>query len=156
MHGEQEEAAYNGHFGCMCYHPLFCFNQFGDCEGAVRPGNVHSGVHQSHRRAYLKLAVRLLFRADLPRRFTSTWRQGFGYAIRLSGERLTCWYGLRVALSNPSSRITTSLAQSGTKSSGQGGVAQGDLFPRVGFIVTNLSYPEGTSQPTREARRAVD
>ena len=43
VHGEQEEAAYNGHFGCMCYHPLFCFNQFGDCEGAVlRPGNVHS------------------------------------------------------------------------------------------------------------------
>ena len=27
----------------MCYHPLFCFNQFGDCEGAVlRPGNVHA------------------------------------------------------------------------------------------------------------------
>ncbi len=23
VHGEQEEAAYNGHFGCMCYHPLF-------------------------------------------------------------------------------------------------------------------------------------
>jgi hypothetical protein len=28
-------AAYNGHFGCVCYHPLFCFNQFGDCEGAM-------------------------------------------------------------------------------------------------------------------------
>ena len=35
--------AYNGHFGCTCYHPLFCFNQFGDCEGfMLRPGNVHS------------------------------------------------------------------------------------------------------------------
>jgi len=33
LYGEQEGAAYNGHFGCMCYHPLFCFNQFGDCEG---------------------------------------------------------------------------------------------------------------------------
>jgi hypothetical protein len=32
LYGEQEGAAYNGHFGCMCYHPLFCFNQFGDCE----------------------------------------------------------------------------------------------------------------------------
>ena len=43
VHGRQEEAAYNGHFECVCYHPLFCFNQFGDCEGAVlRPGNVHS------------------------------------------------------------------------------------------------------------------
>jgi len=43
VYGEQEGAAYNGHFECVCYHPLFCFNQFGDCEGAVlRPGNVHS------------------------------------------------------------------------------------------------------------------
>ncbi len=43
VHGQQEGAAYNGHFECVCYHPLFCFNQFGDCEGAVlRPGNVHS------------------------------------------------------------------------------------------------------------------
>ena len=42
-HGEQEGSSYNGHFGCTCYHPLFCFNQFGDCEGAMlRPGNVHS------------------------------------------------------------------------------------------------------------------
>ena len=29
-HGAQEGTAYNGHFGCTCYHPLFCFNQFGD------------------------------------------------------------------------------------------------------------------------------
>ena len=29
-HGEQEGSSYNGHFGCTCYHPLFCFNQFGD------------------------------------------------------------------------------------------------------------------------------
>ena len=37
VHGKQEEAAYNGHFECVCYHPLFCFNQFGDCEGQVDP-----------------------------------------------------------------------------------------------------------------------
>ena len=36
-HGEQEGTAYNGHFGCSCYHPLFVFNQFGDLE-LVRPG----------------------------------------------------------------------------------------------------------------------
>lgn len=35
VHGEQEDSAYNGHFGCNCYHPLFCFNQYGDCEGAM-------------------------------------------------------------------------------------------------------------------------
>ena len=42
-YGEQEGSAYNGHFGCTCYHPLFVFNQFGDercC--ALRSGNVHS------------------------------------------------------------------------------------------------------------------
>ena len=42
VYGEQEGAAYYGHFECVCYHPLFCFYQFGDCEGAMlRPGNVH-------------------------------------------------------------------------------------------------------------------
>ena len=42
-HGDQEGAAYNGHFGCTCYHPLFVFNQFGDLERcSLRPGNVHS------------------------------------------------------------------------------------------------------------------
>lgn len=42
-HGEQEGTAYNGHFACMCYHPLFLFNQFGDLERyALQPGNVHS------------------------------------------------------------------------------------------------------------------
>jgi len=43
VHGNQEGSAYNGYFESTCYHPLFCFNHFGDCEGAVlRPGNVHS------------------------------------------------------------------------------------------------------------------
>src|SRR5919199_5861828 len=43
IYGDQEGSAYNGHFGCPCYHPLFVFNQFGDLERcALRPGNVHS------------------------------------------------------------------------------------------------------------------
>ena len=33
-YGDQEGTAYNGHFGCTCYHPLFVFNQFGDLERA--------------------------------------------------------------------------------------------------------------------------
>ena len=42
-HGEQEGSAYNGHFGCTCYHPLFVFNQFGDLERVMlRRGNHHS------------------------------------------------------------------------------------------------------------------
>jgi hypothetical protein len=42
-YGKQEGTAYNGHFGCTCYHPLFVFNQFGDLErNTLRAGNVHS------------------------------------------------------------------------------------------------------------------
>jgi hypothetical protein len=42
-HGRQEGSSYNGHFGCNCYHPLFCFNQQGDVEGCMlREGRVHS------------------------------------------------------------------------------------------------------------------
>src|SRR4051812_18536336 len=38
-------SAYNGHFGCTCYHPLFVFNQLGDLERcALRSGNVHSAA----------------------------------------------------------------------------------------------------------------
>ena len=43
VHGSQEGSAYNGFFESTCYHPLFCFNNYRDCERAVlRPGNVHS------------------------------------------------------------------------------------------------------------------
>jgi len=43
VYGEQEHAAYNGHFESTCYHPLLLFNGEGDCLGAkLRPGNVHS------------------------------------------------------------------------------------------------------------------
>jgi hypothetical protein len=39
-YGHQEGSAYNGHFGCTCYHPLFLFNQFGDLERVLlRRGN---------------------------------------------------------------------------------------------------------------------
>ena len=43
VHGDQEGAAWNGHFRSKCLHPLFVFNQYGDLERcALRPGNVHS------------------------------------------------------------------------------------------------------------------
>jgi hypothetical protein len=31
-HGEQEMSVWNGHYACICYHPLFVFNRFGDLE----------------------------------------------------------------------------------------------------------------------------
>jgi hypothetical protein len=38
--GKQEGTAYNGYFECVCYHPQFLFNQFGDLERALlRRGN---------------------------------------------------------------------------------------------------------------------
>ena len=41
--GDQEGTAWNGHFGCTCYHPNFLFNQFGMLERcALRNGNVQS------------------------------------------------------------------------------------------------------------------
>src|SRR3989442_13945871 len=43
VHGQQEGGAYNGHFESVCYHPLFLFNDHGDCLATkLRPGNVHS------------------------------------------------------------------------------------------------------------------
>ena len=70
VHGQQEGAAYNGHFECVCYHPLFLFNQFGDCEGAtLRPGNVHGAdgwqeLLEPVVKGYQKKGLRLLFRGD--------------------------------------------------------------------------------------------
>src|SRR5215218_10661061 len=90
--GEQEGAAYNGHFGCTCYHPLFVFNQFGDLERcALRPGNVHSAEGW---RDVLEPVVaryrtmkRRYFRADAafasPEVYEFLEAEGYGYAIRL-------------------------------------------------------------------------
>ncbi len=42
-YGQQEGTAYNGHFRCECYHPVFLFNQDGDLERALlRCDNVAS------------------------------------------------------------------------------------------------------------------
>ncbi len=36
-------SAYNGHYESVCYHPLFLFNDHGDCLAAkLRSGNVSS------------------------------------------------------------------------------------------------------------------
>ena len=92
-HGDQEGTAYNGHFGCTCYHPLFLFNQFGDLErSSLRPGNVHSADGW---RSVLKPVVvryqgrnpRRYFRGDaafaLPDLYEYLEAEGFLYAIRL-------------------------------------------------------------------------
>ena len=98
VHGQQEGAAYNGHFECVCYHPLFLFNQFGDCEAAkLRSGNVHSAddwqeVLDPVVERYLTAAVRLLFRADAafakPEIYDYLEARNIGYAIRLRSNQV--------------------------------------------------------------------
>src|ERR687893_1210513 len=91
--GEQEGTAYNGHFGCTCYHPLFVFNQFGDLERcALRPGNVHSAdgwraVLEPVVARYRGKVKRLYFRADAafagPEIYEFLEAERFRYATRL-------------------------------------------------------------------------
>src|SRR4051794_27933273 len=92
-YGEQEGSAYNGHFSCPCYHPLFVFNQFGDLERcALRPGNVHSAegwraVLEPVIARYRDTVKRRYFRADAgfasPEVYELLEAEGYGYAIRL-------------------------------------------------------------------------
>ena len=91
--GEQEGTAYNGHFECTCYHPLFVFNQLGDLERCeLRPGNVHSA--HGWREVLEPVVARYrgeekdrLFRGDaafaLPELYEYLEAEGFRYAIRL-------------------------------------------------------------------------
>jgi hypothetical protein len=163
VHGNQEEAAYNGHFECVCYHPLFCFNQFGDCEGAMlRPGNVHSAEGWKEFiepivERYLMMAIRLLFRADAafakPEIYDYMESKGIGYAIRLPAndvlQREIAHLLVRPAewpTRKPIVAYHDFTYQAQSWSVPRRVVAkvewhQGELFPRVGFIVTNLGYP---------------
>jgi hypothetical protein len=95
--GEQEGSAYNGHFGCTCYHPLFVFNQFGDVERCdLQPGNVHSAdwraVLEPVAARYRESVKRLYFRGDAAFanlemcRFLET--EGAGYTIRLPANNV--------------------------------------------------------------------
>jgi hypothetical protein len=60
-YGKQEGPAYNWHFGCTCYHPLFCFNQFVDLEGSMlREGKNAIKWPRLSCRAFVENRVRLL------------------------------------------------------------------------------------------------
>jgi Transposase DDE domain group 1 len=166
VYGAQEGTAYNGHFACVCYHPLFCFNQFGDCEGVMlRPGNVHSAqgwqeVLEPIVARYEGAGVRLYFRADAafasPEIYDYLEEHGLLYAIRLPSnpvlekeiepllkrpvgrppQKPIVWYDdfwYQAASWDHPRRVVAKVEWH-----------QGELFPRVGFIVTNLwAKPEG-------------
>ena len=160
-YGKQEGAAYNGHFECTCYHPLFVFNQFGDLERAMlRRGNHASAkfwrrVLQPVIERYRHLSIPKFFRGDAafanPALYRLLEKEGYHYAIRIKANAVLereIEHLLTRPVGRPSRRpkVFYHSFQYQAKSWHQPRrvVAkvewhQGELFPRVGFIVTNLN-----------------
>ena len=94
----RKASSYNGHFGCTCYHPLFCFNQFGDLERALlRNGKVHSAddwrsVLEPVVARYRDAKVCRFFRGDAafakPEVYRYLEAEGYSYAIRLPANAI--------------------------------------------------------------------
>ena len=164
-HGDQEGTAYNGHFGCTCYHPLFLFNQFGDLERcSLRSGNVHSaddweGVLKPVVVRYKGRKVRLYFRGDAafasPEMYEYLEAEGFLYAIRLPKNQIlqeSITHLLSRPVGRPPNHVRryyASFSYQAAKLADQEAAPHGhqmewhpgELVSREGFIVTNLSRP---------------
>lgn len=164
VHGSQEGSAYNGHFAKNCYHPLFVFNQHGDLERcALRPGNVHSADNWQDvlepviKRYRWSGLWRKYLRADaafaIPELFDYLEANEFGYAIRLKTNKVLqrrIAHLLKRRRGRPSNSVERHYAnfsyQANSWSKPRRVVAKvewhpGDLFPRVGFVVTTLTAP---------------
>jgi hypothetical protein len=160
-HGDQESSVWNGHFGCTCYHPLFVFNQFGDLERcALRPGNVHSADDWESMlkpviERYQSKGTRISFRGDAafatPSVYDYLESQGIDYAIRLPANQILqgqIAHLLKRPVGRPSHTVrrlySTFRYQAGSWAKPRRVVAKvewhlGELFPRVGFIITNTA-----------------
>ncbi len=160
-YGDQEGSAYNGHFGCSCYHPLFLFNQFGNLERCtLRPGNVHSAhgwrnVLEPVVERYRERDLRRYFRGDAafasPDIYEFLEAEGFLYAIRLKKNQVlqeSICHLLTRPVGRPPKGVLRYYAsfryQDGSWSKKRRVVAKverhpNDLYTRVGYIVTNLS-----------------
>ena len=161
-YGEQENSAWNGHYACTCYHPLFVFNQFGDLERcALRPGNVHSAegwgdvlkpVVVRYQGKVLRIySVQMRLSAmpgstSISKPSGSSMRSVF-QPIRSSGQD---WLPAQAPSRSPSERCSRYYAnfsyQAGSWTGPRRVIAKvewhpGELVPRVGFIVTNMSRP---------------
>jgi hypothetical protein len=161
-HGQQEGSAYNGYFECTCYHPLFCFNQFGDLERALlRNGNVASAddwrsvlepvvARYRHRTGKFKR----YFRGDAgfanPEVYAFLEAEGYLYTIRLPANAVL-YRQIQHLITRPVGRPPGKpivqyhdfTYQAATWDKTRRVVAKvewhkDELFPRVGFIVTNL------------------
>jgi hypothetical protein len=163
VYGEQEHAAYNGHFESTCYHPLLLFNGEGDCLGAkLRPGNVHSAkdwdeVLLPEIERQQELGKEVVFRADAafakPEIYETLEERGVKYAIRLPAND-NLLRDMEELLTRPVGRPSHKpivwykgfLYQAASWKTARRVVAKvefhaGELFPRLGFIVTNLGMP---------------
>lgn len=160
VYGQQEQSAYNGHFESTCYHPLLLFNREGDCLAAkLRPGNVHSAEEWDELllpeiERQQQQGKEVVFRADAafakPELYEALEARGVRYAIRIpSNDRLEREVAelLRRPVGRPSHkpmvRYKSFRYQADSWKIARRVVAKvefhcGELFPRVGFIVTNL------------------
>ena len=160
VYGQQENSAYNGHFKSTCYHPLLLLNRQGDCLAAkLRPGNVHSAddweellLPEIERQR--KLGKEVVFRADAafakPEIYEALEERGVKYAIRIPAND-SLERDIAGLLTRPVGRPShkpviwskSFLYQAMSWKTPRRVVAKvefhfGELFPRVGFIVTNL------------------
>ena len=166
VHGKQEGVAYNGHFGKNCFHPLFCFSSDGDCLGAkLRPGNAHSADGAlkfitplvERYRPWFKL---FWLRGDAafanPKIYEYCEEQRITYFIRLPSNanlrRLINPHLNRPVGRPPKSGVQTKVVdfhfQAKSWLKPRRVVAKiewhrGELFPRIGFVVTNSRLPAG-------------
>ena len=165
-HGEQEGTAWNGHFGCACYHPLFLFNQFGMLERCtLRNGNVHGAdgwqeVLNPVLARYARRHLMRFLRADaafaIPAIYERLEEAGCFYAIRLPANavlREKIAHRLTRPVGRPSQTRVKCFHedfhyQAQSRESERRVIAKvewhpGELFPRLGFIVTNLPMEPG-------------
>ena len=162
-HGEQEMSVWNGHYACTCYHPLFVFNDFGDLERcALRPGNVHSANSSENVLSRSSYGIRAkscasISRADaafaMPGVYECLEAERIKYAMRLPANQVLqnrIGYLLKRPVGRPPNEVRRYYAnfsyQAGSWTKPRRVVAKvewhpGELYPRVGFIVTNMSRP---------------
>ena len=162
-HGAQDGTAWNGHFGCNCYHPLFIFNQFGHLERcALRNGNVHSAddwkaILTPVIARYAERDIMRFFRGDaafaIPELYETLEAEGYFYAIRLKknavldkkiSHRLTRPVG-RPSKTKIKRFYEVFEYQAASWSKPRQVVAKiewhpGELFAKTGYIVTNLPF----------------
>src|SRR5450756_1351998 len=163
VYGQQENSAYNGHFESTCYHPLLLFNREGDCLAAkLRSGNVHSAddweellLPEIERQQ--KPGKEVVFRAAAafakPEIYEALEERGVKYAIRIPANG-NLERDINELLTRPIGRPSHKpvvwykgfLYQAASWKTARRVVAKvefhfGELFPRVGFIVTNLETP---------------